>query len=458
MPCPAVKKNGDVCGNNGFMFEGHCKMHFNSLMKTPVFRARYDAYVAAQEADAQRRAQEIINQRLARQATEVAAREQRRAEKETKNAALLNQCVAPTTQFILGMSLRIMNFWKQEAIPGYDCVLAYLVLRYKPVASPGLIPLLRAIVNVYIQTKDQHPDYITYTLVPPNLRNDALRNLVEAIVPYGVFTEGDIETMLRDNQDRWLIEFQNRRAAVERARVAALEAAAAAARAAVVAQQRAQLANDLVHNPVVFERDPKGGINLKAFAKDGQSVHRSSVQSATERAVHILLARFVDEDQDTLAEIVRAFNTPEKVKFVTGPGGNSDRVKEGAVMEVQNDYFNTMAFSVPYGDVLDRVWTYIRTHKENTELVIRLAQEVLEGVQQCGNGKMARLVNVLRGFDPEMDIAEMPKTMFYARIAQLKKEPLEKREALANTLFDEASIPLEERPQWLEPLLEAEDA
>ena len=75
----------------------------------------------------------------------------------------------------------------------------------------------------------------------------------------------------------------------------------------------------------------------------------------------------------------------------------------------------------------------------------------------CSNGKMARLVNVLQGFDETLE-AEAPKEVFQFRIAALRKRPLAEREAAARELFREFNIAEAEHTAWLEPLLEPEEA
>jgi hypothetical protein len=161
-----------------------------------------------------------------------------------------------------------------------------------------------------------------------------------------------------------------------------------------------------------------------------------------------LLERQVQEGQDTLPEILACFNEPGYVRW------NADHWREKAITEITNDYFNTMAFSLNYGDVLDRVWAYIRQHAEKKELTLRLAQEVCEGIQMCTNGKMARLVNVLQGYDDTLEHAK-PRELFQSRFSLLKDRPATEREQAANELFTEFQIPAEERQHWLEPLLEA---
>ena len=216
------------------------------------------------------------------------------------------------------------------------------------------------------------------------------------------------------------------------------------------AARLAALQQRLREEPVVFERDPENGINLRAFATDRQSVHRSSVQNATHKSVVALLARALPEGMEALYEIVTVFQHPAAIRW-----SDADS-REIAITELTNDYFNTEAFSIRYGDVVDRVWAFIREHEHRATLQTRLAQEVCEGYRMCSNGKMARLVNVLQGFDETLD-TEAPKEVFQARIALLMKQPQPTREAAARALFTEFNIPEEEHDVWLEPLLEEDE-
>jgi len=202
-----------------------------------------------------------------------------------------------------------------------------------------------------------------------------------------------------------------------------------------------------------FIRDPEGGIDLKAFSTDAENVHRSSVQTTTSVGIAVLMKRHVLEDQETLAEIIPAIYTSDNIQFVDGNSG------EIVISELTNDYYTTRAFGHGYNQVLDRVWTYIVTHSESSELIRRLTQEICEGVGQCTNGKMARLINVLWGYDEElMDTCQAasaaPKDAFQAKFSTLRWLPVAERASAALAVFDEFKIAEKERATWLEPLME----
>jgi hypothetical protein len=395
------------------------------------------AAVAAERARAEAEAAaEAERQRLARV----------RADKVTKNARTIAELNEPTVYKLLSYATKLMNLWKRERIPGMDCAKAYVALKYKSLSDATMIPhmiqLIKAVAAIYLQSAGHHPDHVNYVDVPQVERTEALHRLTAALVPYGDISfqrmlpaadsfTADINARLREE------EIQRR------------QAEAAAAEQARAEARRAQLQRDLRERPVVFQRDnPDGTPNLRAFGADPQSVHRSSVQSTTEKAVNILIKRPLQEGQETLPEIVADLANPARIK-ITVPG-----TRERMIAEVTHDYFETEAFSVMYGRVLDHVWAYIRGHKDRFELFIRLGQEIAEGVGQCSNGKMARLVNVLQGFDETLDV-EPPREVFQNKIALLQSAPLAERESAARLLFTEHNIPAEEQAAWLEPLLEA---
>lgn len=229
----------------------------------------------------------------------------------------------------------------------------------------------------------------------------------------------------------------------------AIEIADAERRVRQQQEHAAQLREDLRLRPVVFRRDPEGGIDLRAFAADTQSVHRSSVQNATHKAVVELLSRQAPPaDQETLSEIVGIFNTSTKIRWV------SLEARDSVVTELTDNYFNAIAFNIAYGRVVDYLWAYIRSHAEKDELVQRLAEELYEGRGMCANGKMARLINVVQGYDESLATAA-PRELFQQRMGELSSKPAAERESAARELFAEFRIPITEHAAWLEPLLEA---
>ena len=359
-----------------------------------------------------------------------------RAGRIASNNRKLAELPTASVTDIMRYSRRLITLWFTENIQGFDLVKAYAILRYYSVQNPNYKTVLEAAVKLVLLANGYHPDHAEYVNVPLQERLECLSRVTAAIQLFDA--EIDIHILSRNADQHWAKVHERIRLVEEEETRARREA------------QRAAFEQRLRQEPVVFKRDPEGGIDLKAFATDEQSVHRSSVQTSTERAVHMLLSRPVTEGKETLVEIVDAFNDVKLVKW-------SPNLKEKVITEITNDYFNTEAFSIPYGKVLDHVWCFIVTHEHRRQLIIRLAQEVQEGIKQCSNGKMARLVNVLRGFDDTLDSIPSPeamKVMFQNKIARLIERPLQERQHAAMLLFDEYKIPDDEREVWLVPLLE----
>ena len=437
--CIAITAKGIQCVRHGrHEFEGpYCLTHFQKKLDTDAgFRARHEAHLAAEEAAAEVRRQERLQEEAARQAALEAQRNaeelraaertaRQREQKIRKNTKLVEEAHLLSPNDILHYARTLMTMWSDvPSVPGFEFPTAYLCIKFKTSTHVGFPELMRCVVRIVRQGNGHHPIHTLYTFVPEEERVAAINLLRQALIPYGEMTNRQLlEAMPVGDHFRSVI----------RNRIHALEAD--------------QLQQNLLHNPVVFQRDPDGSINLQAFAQDNQSVHRSSVQNATHRAALSLLERPLLPGQDTLPEILEDFNRDGYVRWI---GRQS---KDLAITEITNDYFTTEAFSLRYSDVLDRVWAYIKVHANKQDLVLRLAQEVCEGIRMCTNGKMARLINVLQGYDETLEFAK-PKALFQNRIALLMDIPVGERQAAAMELFTEFDIPAAEHPVWLQPLLE----
>lgn len=457
--CVGITARGAQCSREGTRFEGYCTVHFQIKHRDdPGFQARFEAHSMEEarlaQAAAAERARHVQENAAARRAAEEARRAAevaaRRAEKVAKRARHL--AGVPTLGPIKTVehARKAMDIWHANNIPGHDIPKAYTALAYMTSRHEGFLPLLTAIVKLRFLDFNNHPDAASYRDVPAAEREEVHAEIRAALVPYGAI---DLRLIVAPDPVSALLV--NRQRLEEAARIRAAAEEAERARMAAFQQQ-------LREAPVVFQRDPEGGINLRAFAADTQSVHRSSVQNSTHKAVVALLARPALEGVDVLEEVVAAFSDPVRVTWWgAGPTEAARAIaaaaaRDVAVTELTNDYFNTEAFSVRYGDVVDRIWAFVRGHEHHNELCTRFAQEIYEGRGMCSNGKMARLVNVLMGYDETL-MTEAPREVFQFRMAALRKTPLEGREEVARELFREFSIPDAEQEAWLEALMEPED-
>jgi hypothetical protein len=314
----------------------------------------------------------------------------------------------------------LLGAWHTLNIPTFDIPIGFTLVCFSNPSHPAYQPVLRAMAAIYVQ-KTNHPRFGNYAEIPLAERGEALHVLHEAIAPFGL----DPREIVRVLHEQHAIVEER----VVRARLHAFAAA-----------------------QVV--RDPEGGIDLRAFAADTQSVHRSSVQNAAVRAIAVILRHPVADDQRTIQEISHNFAT--RIDFQASATQTSEMLNRRVVREMTQDYNLTSAFEHTYAEVLDHVWAFIRAHKEKPELVVRLAQEISEGIGMCSNGKMSRLLNVVQGYDESL-VAAPPREAFQSAIARLMSNPIGTREAAARALFTEYQIPAEEHAVWLEPLLEQYD-
>ena len=392
-------------------YKGYCTRHCHG----PERDARAAAAAAAEAARA------------------AAAAEAERARRVAKNEDLLARCPNLTTSEYQTLSEDLAQFWTDIRFPGFAAIVAYKALRHSPIQDPRLPAILRATLQLLFLTSKYHPTKRGYMATPKADRVLARDQLKEAVAPLQPLAMTAEFLPASDPLRRKLEE-----------RIRQEEAAAAAAAAA-----EAEMDRRLREEPVVFVRDPEGSVNLRAFATDAQNVHRSSVQSATERSVRLLLERDVPAAQNALDDIVGWFNDAKIIKW------NRVSAKEQVLHELANDVLETMAFSVRYKDVLDRVCCFVQRHRYKKELGLRLAQEIEDGSDQCSNGKMARLVNVLQGYDETLFVPQTPpKEAFQEMMARLRGRPIEERGPAAAALFEEYSIAEGERGAWLEALAE----
>lgn len=441
--CIATTRAGHRCGARARFTQvgNYCGTHHNSKMHSDVeyrnaFNTRVQQLHQAEHEHLDRRNR---------------VEERRREARRDRNERLLADVANTNIATIAKHATRLMNLWDQQRLNGYDCVHAYAMLMYTSPRHAGFEGLLRSVIQIINLTR--HHIHARYTDVPIADRNAAHAALRTALEAYGnLIGANPLQRIPENDAFHGIIHARIRQQRqAEEAAAAAAELARIAQEAAAQAEaRRAAFLQADRERPVVFQRDPEGGIDLRAFAADAQSVHRSSVQNTTQRVIEKLLERPVPEDQATVFEITIDLNNPAHV------GWRNEHTKLTSINTFTDDYFQLEAFSVKYADVVDRVWAFIRGHHERIELTVRLAQEICEGVGMCANGKMARMVNVLQGYDETLDV-EPPREMFQSAIAALMKRPIGERETRARELFREYQIPAEEHDVWLEPLLDVDD-
>jgi hypothetical protein len=122
------------------------------------------------------------------------------------------------------------------------------------------------------------------------------------------------------------------------------------------------------------------------------------------------------------------------------------------------DLLITNNFDTKYSDLLQSIWAYAceQSLETRSQIAIRLAEEVVDGEGMCPQGKMSRLVNVLRGFHPELDTISIVSVQeqLQSRMAVISAMPIAERAAAAAAVFAELSISEEIQAEWMIALLE----
>jgi hypothetical protein len=133
--------------------------------------------------------------------------------------------------------------------------------------------------------------------------------------------------------------------------------------------------------------------------------------------------------------------------------------ENAAWSEFKHDVDTVSNFGVTYAELLSCVWTYAKTRPADLqrEIAVRIAEEVLDGLGMCEQGKITRLTNVLRGFHPALDEISVLSVgeQLQNRMAVISGMPAEERRAAADAVFAELGVPAADQEAWRDAVLEA---
>ena len=190
-------------------------------------------------------------------------------------------------------------------------------------------------------------------------------------------------------------------------------------------------------------------IDLRAMAQHGQSVHMKEIETTTKTGIALLQEMNIPQGQKTLREIEEAFRlcvddkkaVSKVIADMTAWAG-----KKTAMDTKKNIYRPT----------LRGLWAKIKTYDDDTkfELIHRLYEEASESLEMCADGHVARLVNVLVGFDDNFKLQISPMEYFQENIAKISENtaPLEFKIEQAKRLMDDINMPEDQREAWISAL------
>jgi len=180
---------------------------------------------------------------------------------------------------------------------------------------------------------------------------------------------------------------------------------------------------------------------LHGLSMDKQNVHTTAIVNQTKSILEPLEAVPIPEGQDTLCEIINAWEMKSGKSAVIRDMANWYKVSE---CRKTDDYF--------YKHTLDAVWARIKLHEHKTELIERLWEECKDAVSLCCEGHISRLASVLVGFDEdahqEVSVGERLQHQM-AAIDAMNLSPEEKVDH-AWRVFTELNIPMQDRYAWVD--------
>jgi len=199
------------------------------------------------------------------------------------------------------------------------------------------------------------------------------------------------------------------------------------------------------------------GSTLADLANDDENIHTRPIRQETARAIQILMKDYLQKY--SYAEELLILIRTMWFHLLTAPLPDWAIVLDEPLCdEFYMDLLITSNFDTKYSDLLQSIWTYAcdQPIEIRSQIAIRLAEEVIDGEGMCPQGKMSRLLNVLRGFHPELDAipAISISEQLQSRMAVISAMPIAERAAAASAVFAELSISEAIQAEWMNALLE----
>ena len=204
---------------------------------------------------------------------------------------------------------------------------------------------------------------------------------------------------------------------------------------------RPGMAEDWLEDRVLPPAPPEHAGEVGRLAFDPQNVHTREVNGIVNESLDILLS---------VSEPVNGFKGYWEAFPLTRDNRTMYRDME--------KWYNTQSCRSEddwmYRRVLDGLWTLIIRSPFKDELMVRLTQELDESVATCCDGHIARLCNVMVGFDEAFKTPISVVEVLGDRIGAIAARELtiEEKVVEAWTAFEELSIDHETRKEWISAL------
>lgn len=184
---------------------------------------------------------------------------------------------------------------------------------------------------------------------------------------------------------------------------------------------------------------------LGKMAYDKQNVHTQPVVKHTSKTTEILLSQVIPDEWD-MQSIIESYLRRNKLV-----------VKYKSTLKDICKWYRTRTCRTKndklYARMLDGLLVIIQSNTANkNELMKRLLEETSEAVGLCCEGHLARLANVMVGFDerfnPEVPVGEILQQKM--TLIAGKDIPVEAKVFEAYAVFQELKIPDEEQAAWID--------
>ena len=107
----------------------------------------------------------------------------------------------------------------------------------------------------------------------------------------------------------------------------------------------------------------------------------------------------------------------------------SDYIKNILLEYIKNNNIHSR-IQFTYAEILEPVLYYIINHQDKIELLKILEQEIQDSIGKCFQGRMARTINILNGYDNNIKIQISDNEQISNIIVRLKKNNLELNEII----------------------------
>jgi hypothetical protein len=124
---------------------------------------------------------------------------------------------------------------------------------------------------------------------------------------------------------------------------------------------------------------------------DNQNVHDHDIQhTANESIVNFIKCYDYDDSNINVTHMINNLQTDEKIKNLLRSYAKCTNVHS--------------SLHLTFANVLGPVLDYINNHPSKTELVKILAEEIKDCKDKCFQGRLSRLIGVLSGYHPSVNI------------------------------------------------------